>query len=93
LGERLNRTQEVGGSNPLVSTRFIKDLHKRPWTGIDRKTIPAQYLASLRDNLEASLAHLRLPVAHRKYVRATNLGRAELFGRATAHQYHPALFR
>lgn len=24
LGERLNRTQEVGGSNPLVSTRFLK---------------------------------------------------------------------
>jgi hypothetical protein len=23
LGERLNRTQEVGGSNPLVSTIFI----------------------------------------------------------------------
>ena len=30
-------------------------------------------MASLRDDLEASLAHLRLPVAHRKYVRTTNL--------------------
>ena len=26
LGERLNRTQEVGGSNPLVSTKLIKGL-------------------------------------------------------------------
>ena len=30
-------------------------------------------MASLRDDLEASLAHLRLPAAHRKYVRTTNL--------------------
>jgi transposase-like protein len=30
-------------------------------------------MASLRDDLEASLAHLRLPVAHHKYVRTTNL--------------------
>ena len=30
-------------------------------------------MASLREDLEASLAHLRLPVAHRKYVRTTNL--------------------
>ena len=30
-------------------------------------------MASLRDDLEASLARLRLPVAHRKYVRTTNL--------------------
>jgi putative transposase len=30
-------------------------------------------MTSLRDDLEASLAHLRLPVAHRKYVRTTNL--------------------
>jgi len=30
-------------------------------------------MASLRDDLDASLAHLRLPVAHRKYVRTTNL--------------------
>ncbi len=29
-------------------------------------------MASLRDDLEASLAHLRLPVAHRKYVRTTD---------------------
>jgi len=35
-----------------------------------------QYPAAMRsfaDDLEASLAHLRLPVAHRKYVRTTNL--------------------
>lgn len=30
-------------------------------------------MASLSDDLEASLAHLRLPVGHRKYVRTTNL--------------------
>ncbi|HLW58552.1 MAG TPA: IS256 family transposase [bacterium] len=30
-------------------------------------------MASLRDDLEASLAHLRLPIAHRKCVRSTNL--------------------
>lgn len=30
-------------------------------------------MASLREDLEASLAHLRLPVVHRKYVRTTNL--------------------
>jgi len=30
-------------------------------------------MASLRDDLDASLAHLRLPVGHRKYVRTTNL--------------------
>ena len=30
-------------------------------------------MTSLRDDLEASLAHLRLPAAHRKYVRTTNL--------------------
>jgi len=30
-------------------------------------------MASLREDLEASLAHLRLPAAHRKYVRTTNL--------------------
>jgi len=30
-------------------------------------------MASLRDDLAASLAHLRLPVAHHKYVRTTNL--------------------
>ena len=30
-------------------------------------------MASLREDLEASLAHLRLPVAHRKYTRTTNL--------------------
>jgi putative transposase len=30
-------------------------------------------MASLSGDLEASLAHLRLPVAHRKYVRTTNL--------------------
>jgi transposase-like protein len=30
-------------------------------------------MASLRDDLEASLAHLRLPAAHRKFVRTTNL--------------------
>jgi putative transposase len=30
-------------------------------------------MASLRDDLEASLAHLRLSAAHRKYVRTTNL--------------------
>ena len=30
-------------------------------------------MESLSDDLEASLAHLRLPVAHRKFVRTTNL--------------------
>ncbi len=30
-------------------------------------------MASLRDDLEASLAHLRVPAAHRKSVRTTNL--------------------
>jgi transposase-like protein len=30
-------------------------------------------MTSLREDLDASLAHLRLPVAHRKYVRTTNL--------------------
>ena len=30
-------------------------------------------MKSFADDLEASLAHLRLPVAHRKYARTTNL--------------------
>ncbi|HEV2359546.1 MAG TPA: transposase [bacterium] len=30
-------------------------------------------MASLREDLEASLAHLRLPIGHRKYARTTNL--------------------
>ena len=36
----------------------------------------AQYPAAMKsfaDDLDASLAHLRVPVAHRRYVRATNL--------------------
>ena len=35
--------------------------------------MPALSLFSLREDLEASLAHLRLPAAHRKHVRTTNL--------------------
>jgi len=39
-------------------------------------------MASLRDDLDASLAHLHLPVAHRTYVRTTNLiERSSLEGR------------
>jgi len=30
-------------------------------------------MQSLEDDLEASLAHIQVPVAHRKYVRTTNL--------------------
>jgi len=30
-------------------------------------------MQSLADDLEASLAHLQVPIAHRKFVRTTNL--------------------
>lgn len=59
-----------------------------------RDTFGALYpsaLKSLEDDLAARLNHLRVPPAHRKYVRTTTLLRTHLRGRTATDEGHSAV--
>jgi transposase-like protein len=80
LGNIRNKLPEEIAEEFLAGCRAVRDAtserHARDFVGEIADTYGREFpaaVACLLDDLDASLAHLRLPVRHRRFVRTTNL--------------------